>query len=102
MVAAAQFTTRLVAGIPVPNTALINSSIALARANLPDPALNHVMRAWLVGQAIINRLPSESRSKVDEEAFGIAAILHDIGLYKNPLVPIPSSLAPFILVSLPI
>lgn len=72
--------TRIIAGIPVPNTALINSSIAYARATLPDDGYNHVMRAWLNGQAIINRLPKANRSGVDQEAFGVAAILHDTGL----------------------
>ena len=71
--------TRIIAGIPVPDTPLINSSIALARANLPDNGFNHVMRAWLNGQAIINKLPAVNRSGIDEEAFGVATILHDLG-----------------------
>lgn len=71
--------TRLIAGIPVPNTPLINSSITLARSALPDHGYNHVMRAWLNGQAIINKLPQSNQSSIDQEAFGVAAILHDLG-----------------------
>ncbi|KAF1970746.1 hypothetical protein BU23DRAFT_472833 [Bimuria novae-zelandiae CBS 107.79] len=76
---AISFFTRVIAGIPVPNTPLINSSIALARAALPDEGYNHVMRSWLNGQAIINKLPEVNRSRIDQEAFSVAAILHDLG-----------------------
>lgn len=78
MVAISLF-TRVIAGISVPNTSLINSSIALARAALPDEGYNHVMRSWLNGQAIVNKLPEVNRSRIDEEAFSVAAILHDLG-----------------------
>jgi hypothetical protein len=73
--------TRIIAGISVPNTALINSTIDLARANLPEHGYNHIMRAWLNGQAIINHFPESDRSKLDIEAFGVAALLHDMGWY---------------------
>lgn len=73
--------TRIIAGVTVPDTPLINASIALAQDSLPENGFNHVMRAWLNGQAIINHLPSYARSVVDEEAFGVAAILHDLGWY---------------------
>jgi hypothetical protein len=79
MVAVLPYMTRIIAGIPVPNTPLINASIALARAELPDHGYNHVMRAWLNGQALINHLPPSNRSKIDVEAFGVATILHDLG-----------------------
>ncbi|KAH7110095.1 hypothetical protein B0J11DRAFT_208020 [Dendryphion nanum] len=83
MVAIAPLATRLIAGIAVPNTALINDTIALARASLPDNGYNHVMRAWLNGQAIINHLPDHNRSVVNVEAFGVATILHDLGWAFN-------------------
>ncbi|KAJ4293990.1 hypothetical protein N0V90_007679 [Kalmusia sp. IMI 367209] len=82
--AAISLPTRVIAGIPVPNTPLINSSIALARAALPDEGYNHVMRSWLNGQAIINKLPEANRSQIDQEAFSVAAILHDLGWSDNP------------------
>ncbi|KAJ4355675.1 uncharacterized protein N0V89_003695 [Didymosphaeria variabile] len=84
MVAVSPLLTRVIAGIPVPNTPLINSSIALARATLPDQGYNHVMRSWLNGQAIINKLPLANRSRIDEEAFGVATILHDLGWSDDP------------------
>ncbi|PVH92778.1 hypothetical protein DM02DRAFT_698415 [Periconia macrospinosa] len=83
MVAITPHLTRLIAGIPVPNTPLINASISLARASMPDHGFNHVMRAWLNGQAIINHLPPHNRSQIDVEAFGVAAILHDMGWAFN-------------------
>lgn len=77
--------TRLIAGDTVPDTALINASIALAQQSLPTDGFNHVMRAWLNGQALINHLPSENRSAVDTEALSVAAILHDLGWYAAAL-----------------
>ncbi|KAF2274445.1 uncharacterized protein EI97DRAFT_495421 [Westerdykella ornata] len=75
--------TRVIAGVTVPNTALINSSIELARQNLPSHGFGHVMRSWLNGQALVNRLPQPERAKFDEEAFGVSAILHDMGWAFN-------------------
>jgi hypothetical protein len=71
--------TRFIAGIQVPNTPIINASIALAHQNLPTFAYNHVIRAWLNGQAIVNKLPAANLSTFDQEAFGVGAILHDLG-----------------------
>jgi hypothetical protein len=81
--------TRLIAGVIVPDTPLINASIALAQENLPTNGFNHVMRAWLNGQAIINHLPTDNRSVIDVEAFGVATILHDLGWYVPTLLPGP-------------
>ena len=81
--------TRLVAGVTVPDTPLINASIALAQRSLPANGFNHVMRAWLNGQALINHLPIENRSRIDTEAFGVAAILHDLGWYVGLTLTLP-------------
>jgi hypothetical protein len=78
--------TRLIAGVIVPDTPLINASIALAQENLPTNGFNHVMRAWLNGQAIINHLSIDNRSVIDVEAFGVATILHDLGWYVPTLL----------------
>ncbi|KAF2868449.1 hypothetical protein BDV95DRAFT_579869 [Massariosphaeria phaeospora] len=83
MVAILNSMTRIIAGIPVPNTAMINASIALAEAELPYQGYSHVMRAWLNGQAMLNRLPPSNRSKIDHEAVGVATILHDLGWSNN-------------------
>jgi hypothetical protein len=79
MVQLLQHATRIIAGVSVPDTPLINASIALAQQSLPTNGFNHVMRSWLNGQAIINHLESENRSVIDVEAFGVATILHDLG-----------------------
>ena len=71
--------TRVLAGITVPDTPTINASIALAHDSLPSQAFNHVMRTWLNGQATIEKMSKTQRDRVDEEAFGVAAILHDMG-----------------------
>ncbi|PVH94055.1 hypothetical protein DM02DRAFT_694210 [Periconia macrospinosa] len=75
--------TRIIAGVTVPDTPLINASIALAQQSLPTNGFNHVMRSWLNGQAIINHLPPKNRSMIDTEAFGVATILHDLGWAFN-------------------
>lgn len=77
--AQSQLPTQVIAGITVPDTPLITKSIALARKYLDDQGYKHVMRSWLSGQASINRLPISERSFIDEEAFSIATILHDLG-----------------------
>jgi hypothetical protein len=79
-----QLPTRVLANITVPDTPLITKSIALARKYIDDQGYKHVMRSWLTGQASINRLPSEERALIDEEAFSIAAILHDLGWSTSP------------------
>ncbi|PVI05761.1 hypothetical protein DM02DRAFT_554120 [Periconia macrospinosa] len=84
MVAIIGHLTRVIAGIPVPNSPIVNASIELAFNSQPSYTYNHAMRTWLNGQAIINKLPSVNRSLVDEEAFAVAAILHDIGWHQDP------------------
>ena len=44
--------TRVLAGIPVPNTPLIARSIELARASSEPYLFNHVMRSWLFATAL--------------------------------------------------
>ena len=80
MVAVLGNLTRIIAGVSVPDTTIVNSTISYANQNLPTATFNHVMRSWLIGQAIINRLPSANLSAVDQEAHAVGAILHDMGL----------------------
>lgn len=80
MVAILGHLTRIIAGVPVPNTPIVNSAISFAHDNLATSTFNHVMRSWLYGQAIINKLPAANISTVDQEAFAVGAILHDMGL----------------------
>jgi len=66
----------LIAGVSVPETALITAAIEHAR-RLSEPYLfNHAMRSWLFAEAI-------GRTKgldYDREVVAIGTILHDIGL----------------------
>lgn len=68
--------TRLVAGIRVPDTPLISAVIEYAR-RLSEPFLfNHAMRSWLFAEAI----GGMKRIDYDREVVAIGTILHDIGL----------------------
>ena len=69
--------TRVLAGITVPDTPLITSSIAFAKDHLNPMAFNHVMRSFLFGFAIASKNPSASSR--DLEAHAVSAILHDQG-----------------------
>src|SRR4051794_33725117 len=74
--------TRTLATITIPDTPTITRAIAFARENNDEHTFNHVMRSWLVGQASLAHLPSSSYT-IDEEAFAVAAILHDLGWSAN-------------------
>lgn len=68
---------RVIAGIPVPDTPLIDSAIALARAHLNEIAYNHVLRSFLFGFCIADKLTNLTNR--DREVHAVAAILHDLG-----------------------
>lgn len=84
-----RYTTRQIASITVPDTPTISAAISFARENLDDHAYNHVMRSWLVGQASLSNLPSNTTNDIDLEAFAVAAILHDLGWSHNPSIVSP-------------
>lgn len=69
--------TRIVAGVTVPDTPLITASLDLARKHLDDWAYNHVVRSWLLGFAIADKIPDLAGR--DRELHAVAAILHDLG-----------------------
>lgn len=69
--------TQILAGITVPDTPLIKAALALARKHLADWSYNHVIRSWLLGFAIADKLPDLADR--DRELHSIAAILHDLG-----------------------
>ena len=70
--------TRVLAGIPVPNTPLIARSIEFARASSEPYLFNHVMRSWLFATT----LAQLDQSEYDAEVLAVATLLHDIGLSK--------------------
>jgi len=68
--------TRLIAGVSVPDTALITAVIAYAQ-RISEPYLfNHVMRSWLFAETIA----SVKGIDYDREVVAIGTTLHDIGL----------------------
>ncbi|KAI4229056.1 MAG: hypothetical protein LQ349_006447 [Xanthoria aureola] len=70
--------TRLYGGVTVPNTPLITAALAFSKAHSTPTLHNHMIRSWLLGFLIADKLPHlQSR---DREAHSIAALLHDVGL----------------------
>lgn len=58
--------TKQIAGITVPDTPLIEASTDLARKHLDDWAYNHVMRSWLFGCAIADKVILENSRCCDD------------------------------------
>src|SRR5262245_24626113 len=68
--------TRMIAGVRVPDTPLITAVIEYAQRISEPYRFNHAMRSWVFAEAI-------GRAKgidYDHEIVGIGTILHDIGL----------------------
>jgi len=78
----ANLSTRIIAGVTVPDTELITKAFDFARKNLDDESFNHVIRSWLFGSFIGDHIPSLQGR--DKELHSIAALLHDLGWSKNP------------------
>ena len=70
--------TRLIAGVAVPDTALVARAIDLAQASSEPFLFNHVMRSWLYATA----LAELDRPDYDAEVLAVATLLHDVGLAK--------------------
>src|SRR5689334_9425818 len=68
--------TRLLAGVSVPNTALISRAIEFARERSEPYLFNHVMRSWLFAAIVAKR----KHIAHDGEVLAVTAILHDLGL----------------------
>src|SRR5262249_60019357 len=67
---------RLIAGVSVPDSPLINESLEYAR-KLSEPYLfNHAVRSWLFAVKIGHL----KRIDYDPEVVAVGTILHDIGL----------------------
>jgi hypothetical protein len=69
--------TTIIAGVTVPDTPLIKAAIAYARAHSSDMAYNHIMRSWLFGTLIIQKVAPSGT--IDPEVHSLSAILHDLG-----------------------
>ena len=76
--------TRLLAGVSVPDTALISRAIDFARERSEPYLFNHVMRSWLFAAIVAQR----KHIVHDGEVLAVIAILHDLGLgeaFDGPL-----------------
>lgn len=76
--------TRLLAGIVVPDTPLVNSAIEYARKHSEPYLFNHVMRSWLFSVAIADL----RKAAYDAEVLAVTTLLHDLGLvqaFSGPL-----------------
>jgi len=70
--------TRFIAGVRVPDTALIRRAIDHARQHSEPFLFNHVMRSWLFAVTL-----AEQRGVAhDAEVLAVATLLHDLGLAK--------------------
>lgn len=67
--------TRVLAGVTVPDTPLITKAIEFAREYSADDTYNHIIRSFLFGFIIADKVIGER----DREAHAVAALLHDLG-----------------------
>ena len=74
-----EITTRLLAGVSVPDTALIARAIELARDRSEPYLFNHAMRSWLFAALFAQR----KQLAYDAEVLAVTTILHDIGLTES-------------------
>ena len=70
--------TRVLAGVSVPDTPLVQRAIAYVRSHSEPYLFNHVMRSWLFAEAIAQR----DQRVVDREVLAVSTLLHDLGLAK--------------------
>jgi len=71
--------TRLLAGVSVPDTALISRAIDFARERSESYLFNHVMRSWLFAVGL-GQLQGINH---DAEVVAIGTLLHDLGLTNS-------------------
>ena len=71
--------SRMLAGISVPDTPLIDRTIEYARQKCEPYLFNHVVRSWLFA-ARIGQLQSTEH---DAEVVAVGALLHDITLNER-------------------
>jgi hypothetical protein len=77
-------TTRLLAGVWVPDSRVISLAIEYAREHSDPYLFNHVMRSWLFAES----LAQLNRVEHDAEVLAVATLLHDLGLspeFDGPL-----------------
>lgn len=72
-----QLPTKILCGVTVPDTPLIDKALDFAKGVSTDYTYNHIVRSFLLGFIIADKLPHTKER--DREAHAIAAILHDTG-----------------------
>src|SRR5918911_3261768 len=72
-------TTRLLAGVTVPDTPAISRAIEFARERTEPYLFNHAIRSWLFAAT----LAQLNRTAQDGEVLAVTTILHDIGLSES-------------------
>ena len=75
--------TRLLAGVPVPDTTVISRAIEFARERSDPYLFNHVMRSWLFAALLAQR----QQTAHDGEVLAVTTILHDLGLAEDFKAP---------------
>ena len=78
------YSTRIQAGVPVPDTPLVSRAIEYAREKSEPYLFNHVMRSWLFAAT----LAQIRQTAHDPEVLAVATLLHDLGLaegFNGPL-----------------
>jgi hypothetical protein len=71
--------TRLLAGVSVPDSAVISRAIDYARQSSEPYLFNHVMRSWLFAES----LAQLNQVAHDGEVLAVATLLHDLGLSEK-------------------
>jgi hypothetical protein len=67
------------AELGLPDTKLVGEALSLARHALPEPLLDHSLRAFMLAGAYAKATNRDH----DEEDLCLAAIFHDVGLAKD-------------------
>ncbi|EXJ60652.1 hypothetical protein A1O7_04805 [Cladophialophora yegresii CBS 114405] len=67
--------TKVLAGVTVPDTALITKALDYTRQYSTDDTYNHIIRSFLLGFIIADKVLPDR----DREAHAVAAIMHDLG-----------------------
>jgi len=71
--------SRLLAGVIVPDTAIVTRAIDFAREHCEPYLFNHSMRSWLFSAA----LAQLQNAAHDPEVLAVSTLLHDIGLVQG-------------------
>jgi hypothetical protein len=73
---AASIKNRVLGGIMIVDTPLVNEALSYARTNSAPYLFNHAVRSWLFAV----RLGQLQELKYDEEVLAVGTLLHDLGL----------------------